>query len=287
MQTKKENVMISAWMFIATIFSICICFVLPLGYLFAVERKRTNVLRPYWMGALGFFVAEMMLLLPFLNVLRNQGSWYADLAGNNIWAYAFFLAVLTAIFENAIRFVVIKFLLKDRNRWIDAVSMGVGQGLIAGLMTGVTLVGMLFYYISINNGVLGELTGLEGEALAELEAEILRLSSLDLVFLGVEQLCAICMQIGYCVIMYQCVKGNKWALLPAVVVWQMVPNVLATVLTPADGGTNYVLIGAYVLLAAASILYVWRVKDSSVWRSNGQEKTGGKSMKEIMQQMPK
>ena len=279
--------MISAWMFIATILSICICFVLPLSYLVVVERKRTNVLRPYWMGALGFFGAEMMLLLPFLNVLRSQGSWYKNLAENNLWAYAFFLAVLTAIFENAIRFVVIKFLLKDRNRWIDAVSMGVGQGLIAGLMTGVTLVGMLFYYVSINNGVLGELTGLEGEALAELETEILRLSSLDLVCLGLEQLCAICMQIGYCVIMYQCVKGNKWALLPAAVVWQMVPNVLAAVLTPADGGTNYALIGAYVLLAAASILYAGRVKNSSVWRSNGQEQPGGKSMKEIMKQMPK
>ena len=71
--------MISAWIFIATIFSICICFVLPLGYLVAVERKRTNVLRPYWMGALGFFVAEMLLLLPFLNVLRNNGTWYAGL----------------------------------------------------------------------------------------------------------------------------------------------------------------------------------------------------------------
>ena len=279
--------MISAWMFVATIFSICICFVLPLGYLVAVERKRTNVLRPYWMGALGFFVAEMMLLLPFLNLLRNQGSWYENLAEKNLWVYAFFLAAMTAIFENAIRFVVVKFLLKDRNRWIDAVSMGVGQGLIAGLMTGVTLVGMLFYYVSINHGVLGELTGLEGEALAELESEILRLTSSGLVCLGLEQLCAICMQIGYCVMIYQCVKGNKWVLLPAAAVWQMVPNVLATVLTPEDGGTNYALIGAYVLLAAVSILYVWRVKNSSVWRSNGQEKPGGKSMKEIMQQMPK
>ena len=281
--------MISAWMFVATIFSICICFILPLGYLFAVERKRTNVLRPYWMGALGFFVAEMMLLLPFLNLLRGQGNWYESLAENNLWGYAFFLAAMTAIFENAIRFVVVKFLLKDRNRWIDAVSMGVGQGLIAGLMTGVTLVGMLFYYVSINNGVLGELTGLEGEALAALEAEILRLSSLDLVFLGLELLSAICLQIGYCVMVYQCVKGNKWVLLPAAVVWQMVPNVLATVLTPEDGGTNYVLTGCYILLAAVSILYTWRVKNSSVWRSNETEKAKnpGKSMKEIMQQIPK
>lgn len=279
--------MISAWVFLATIVSIGICFVLPLGYLFVVERKRTNVLRPYWMGALGFFVAEMILLLPFLNLLRNSGSWYDTLQTHSLWGYAFFLAFLTALFENAVRFVVIRFLLKDRNRWVDAVSMGVGQGLIAGFMTGATLVGMLFYYVSINNGVLGELTGLEGEALAKLQEEILRLSSLDLLLLGLEQLCAICMQIGYCVILYQCVKGQKWALFPAAVVWQMIPNVLATVMTPEDGGTNYVLIGAYVLLAAASICYVWKEKSSSVWRKNGQEKPQGKSMKEIMRQIPR
>lgn len=279
--------MISAWIFIATIFSICICFVLPLGYLVAVERKRTNVLRPYWMGALGFFVAEMMLLLPFLNVLRNFGGWYGGLKDNSLWAYAFFLAALTAVFENGIRFLVIKFFLKDRNRWIDAISMGIGQGLAAGLMTGVTLVGMLFYYVSINGGVLGEVTGLEGEALAQMEAEILRLGALDLVCLGVEQLCALCMQVGYCVMMYQCVKKQKWVLLPAVVVWQMIPNVLAAVLTPEDGGTNYILIGVYIILAAAGIFYAWREKNSDGWEFAITPKKAEKSMKDIMRQMPK
>lgn len=279
--------MISAWIFAATIFSICICFVLPLGYLVAVERKRTNVLRPYWMGALGFFVAEMMLLLPFLNVLRNFGGWYGGLKENNLWAYAFFLAALTAVFENAVRFLVIKFFLKDRNRWVDAVSMGVGQGLVAGLMTGVTLVGMLFYYISINGGVLGEVSGLEGEALAQMEAEIMRLGAVDLICLGVEQLCALCMQIGYCLMMYRCVRGEKWVLLPAVVVWQMIPNVLAAVLTPEDGGTNYILIGAYILLAAAGLFYAGREKNSSGWEHTITPKKAEKSMKDIMRQMPK
>lgn len=278
--------MISAWIFVATIFSICICFVLPFGYLVAVERKRTNVLRPYWMGALGFFVAEMLLLLPFLNVLRSYGSWYDGLQEKNIWAYAFFLAAMTAIFENGVRILVVKFLLKDRNRWIDAVSMGVGQGLIAGLMTGVTLVGMLFYYVSINGGVLGEVTGLQGEALAQMEAEILRLGVLDLIFLGIEQLCAICMQIGYCVMIYKGVKGNQYGLFAAAVVWQMVPNVLATLLTPKEGGTNLILESCYILLAAVGIFYAWREKNSSVWGSNEPKKTE-KSMKDIMRQMPK
>ncbi len=279
--------MISAWMFVATIFSICICFLLPLGYLVAVERKRTNVLRPYWMGALGFFAAEMLLLLPLLNVLRSYGGWYAGLQEKNLWAYAFFLAAMTAIFESAIRFLIVKYLLKDRNRWIDGVSMGVGQGLIAGLMTGVTLVGMLFYYVSINGGVLDEVTGLEGEALAQMEQEILRLGVVDLIFLGIEQLCAICMQIGYCVMVYKCVKGKKWVLLPTVVVWQMIPNVLAAVLTPGEGGTNFILEGCYILLAAAGLFYAWREKNSGVWGNNEPQKKTEKSMKEIMRQMPK
>lgn len=206
-----------------------------------------------------------MLLLPFLNVLRNRGTWYSGLQESNVWAYAFFLAAMTAVFENVMRFLVIKFFLKDRNRWIDAVSMGVGQGLIAGLMTGVTLVGMLFYYGAINGGVLGEVANLEGEALAQMETEILRLGVVDLVCLGLEQLCAICMQIGYSVMMYQCVKKNNWALLPAAVVWQMVPNVLATVLTPEDGGTNYILVGAYIILAAVGLFYAWRLKHDSGW----------------------
>jgi uncharacterized membrane protein YhfC len=281
--------MISVWIFAATVFAIGICFLLPLGYLVAVEKKRTNVLRPYWMGALGFFVAEFLLLLPFLNVLRSAGTWYSTLQEKHLWGYAFFLAAMTAVFENAIRFLIIKFLLKDRNRWVDAVSMGVGQGLVAGLMTGVTLVGMLFYYVSINGGVLDQVTGLTGDALAQMEAEILALKSLDLIFLGLEQFCALCMQMSYCVLMYECVKGRKWQLLPAAVVWQMIPNVLATLLTPSQGGTSYVLEGLYMVLAALSLLYIWKEKSSSLWGSmpSGKGEKPNKSMKEIMRQMPK
>ncbi len=289
--------MISAGIFVATVFSILICFVLPLGYLVVLERKRTRILRPYWMGALCFFVAEMILLLPFLNILRDAGGWYANLAEKNTWAYAVFLAAMTAIFEGAARFLFISFALKERNRWIDAVSMGVGQGLVAAMFTGVTLVGMIFYYVALNGGVLGEVSGLSGDELAQMEAEIRALGVWDLIFLGIEQLCVIAMQVGYSVMVYKCVKGRQWALLPVSMVWQMLPNIMATVLTPADGGTNLWLEAVYLLLGAAGLFYAWHEKNSSVWGVNvdkggsgwgvGRRKQPTKSIKEIMKQMPK
>lgn len=287
--------MISPWIYVATIISIIICFVLPLGYMTVLEIKRKRILRPYWMGALCFFLAEMIVLLPVLNMLRNQGGWYVNLQEGNPVLYALFLAFMTALFEGAARVLFIKFLLKNSNRHIDAVSMGVGQGLLAVLMTGLTLVGMIFYYIAVNGGVLGEVSGLEGEALAQMEQELLRLRAADLIFLGIEQICSICMQIGYAVMTYKAVKGNKWVLLPVVVLWQMVPNILAATMSFADGSTNYVLEVLYIVLAAAGIFYAWFERNSDVWGENvdvafgkpSSAKTSGKSLKEIMNQMSK
>lgn len=287
--------MISPWIFVATIISIIICFVLPLGYMTVLEIKRKRILRPYWMGALCFFLAEMIVLLPVLNMIRSRGGWYVNLQEGNPVLYALFLAFMTALFEGAARVLFIKFLLKNSNRHIDAVSMGVGQGLLAVLMTGLTLVGMIFYYIAVNGGVLGEVSGLEGEALAQMEQELLRLRAADLIFLGIEQICSICMQIGYAVMTYKAVKGNKWVLLPVVVLWQMVPNILAATMSFADGSTNYVLEVLYIVLAAAGIFYAWFERNSDVWGENvdvafgktSSAKTSGKSLKEIMNQMSK
>lgn len=264
--------MISVAVFITTVISLCICFVLPLGYLFVIERKRTNVLRPYWMGALAFFVAQVIVRLPLLNVIRSMTDWYETLPETNVWIYALFMAFSTAICECLVRYLFVALALKDRNRFVDAVSMGVGHGFIESvLFTGVTLFGLFYYFICINMNSLSEVTGLTGAALEELTKQCTAMTAKDMIFLGVERLSSMAMQVGYTVMIYKSVKSKKLVLALVALVWQMIPNVVVVLFQAFNLGEISIQV-VYVLLGAAGAFYVYTERKNSVWKLTNETK---------------
>lgn len=265
--------MITVSVFITTIISLCICFVLPLCYLFMVEKRRANILRPYGMGALGFFIAQVIVRLPLLNVIRGMSTWYDTLQDGNIWVYALFMAFTTALCECLVRYLFIRFALKDRNRFIDALSMGVGHGFVESvLFTGVTLFGVFFYFICINTNTLAEVTGLAGTELENLAAQCKELTAVDMLLLGTERLSSMAMQAGYTVMLYKSVKGEKPLLALAAVIWQMLPNV-AVVLMPEYGIHEAGIQIVYAVLGLAGAAYVYLVRKDSVWKLTNEIKT--------------
>lgn len=258
--------MISAGVFVTTIISLCICFVLPLGYLFAVEKKRTNVLKPYWMGALGFFVAQVIVRLPLLNTIRGIGDWYDKLPETSIVLYALFMAFTTALCECMVRYLFVMLTLKDRNRFVDAVSMGVGHGLVESvLFTGVTVFGLLFYFICINTGSLAGVTGLSGSELDALAEQCMALTAGDMFLLGMERLSSMAMQTGYTVMIYKSVKDKKPLLAVAAMLWQMVPNTAVVLMQDADMPEIGIQL-VYLALGLLGILYVYMVRKDKVWK---------------------
>lgn len=258
--------MISAGVFVTTIISLCICFVLPLGYLFAVEKKRTNVLKPYWMGALGFFVAQVIVRLPLLNTIRGIGDWYDKLPETSIVLYALFMAFTTAFCECLVRYLFVMLTLKDRNRFVDAVSMGVGHGLVESvLFTGVTVFGLLFYFICINTGSLAGVTGLSGSELDALAEQCMALTAGDMFLLGMERLSSMAMQTGYTVMIYKSVKDKKPLLAVAAMLWQMVPNMAVVLMQDADMPEIGIQL-VYLALGLLGILYVYMVRKDKVWK---------------------
>ncbi len=267
--------MISVPVFITTIITLCICFVLPLGYLFVVESKRTNVLKPYWLGAVAFFAAQVLIRLPLMNTLgTNEATkeWYRGMVEGNVWVYALFVAGTTALVECLARYIMVRLTLSDRNRFVDAVSMGVGHGLTESVMfTGITMVGLLLYFIYINTGTLGEMTGYQGAALEELKEQCLAMNSGDMLFLGGERLSSMAMQIGYTVMIYLSVKGRKPLLAVGAFLWQMIPNMLI-VLQPAWGMSEWLLLGIYGVLGALAVFYVYSQRNNSIWKLTNEKK---------------
>ncbi len=321
--------MISPWIFVVIVFGMCICFIPPLVFLVVLERKRFRIGRSFWMGALSNFLGECLLMVfPFLLWRLHLDGWYEKFSSENIWGYAFFAAAMTAVCGGGVRFLIIKYGLKGQNRWLDAVSMGVGQGVLTSFLMTKGLSDRLFAAIALNNGVLADYSGQTGLSLARMEMELRSMNIVVLLFDACNVLCFILMQIGYSVMMYKGVKGKRWGLIPIAMVWQMIPNVLSIVLLNFTNGTvrflqgeipfasetagisgvpvallwptkthDFWLMGAYILLAAAGLLYAFRERNASVWGTN-EEKSGSffnpgrqnkptKSIKEILKQMPK
>lgn len=292
--------MISPGIFVMLVLAMCICFIVPLSFFVILEKKRLRIVRSFWMGALSNFLGECLLMIfPFLLWRLHLDGWYGKFSTENIWGYAFFAAAMTAVCGGVVRFLIIKFGLKGQNRWLDAVSMGVGQGVLTSFLMTKGLSDRLFAAIALNNGVLADYSGQTGLQLARMEMELCSLDVVGLLFDACNVLCFILMQIGYSVMMYKGVKGKRWGLIPIAIVWQMIPNVLSVlllnftdaatrflqgelVLTSEVSGIsslpvallwpvknhNFWLMGAYILLAAVGLLYAFREKNASVWGTN-------------------
>jgi len=140
--------------------SIAACFItlfislfLPILLLvvYAAKHKKQGILSAWLLGAVGFFVTQMLIRLPILTALQNQ-SWFLSFTNSHLFAYAFGLAFTAGLFELAGRFAVAKLMGKrlTRNRSLAA---GLGHGGIeAMLLVGMTYVNNLVYIVMIHSG---------------------------------------------------------------------------------------------------------------------------------------
>ncbi len=119
--------------------------------LFAAKHRKQGILSAWLLGAVGFFVTQILVRLPILTVLQSQ-SWFLAFAQNHLFAYAFSLAFTAGLFELAGRFVVAK-LLRKKLTCRRALAAGLGHGGIeAMILIGITYINNLVYIAMINFG---------------------------------------------------------------------------------------------------------------------------------------
>lgn len=188
-------------------FSIAICFLIFVGVLIYLLIKDKNLLKSFFIGALIFFVSQLLIRIPILNNVLSSQMWFNKMSMNP-WIYGIFLALTAGIVEEVGRYIAFKYILKNNHKWSDGISYGLGHGGIeALLMTGFSCVSLLIGCIMINNGAFDSLMNSEGANF--IYNQCISLTSTTTFIAGFERLCAISIHIGLSMIVLYGIRNKK------------------------------------------------------------------------------
>ena len=142
---------------VATILSVCvtlfISLILPmiLYIVYGVKNKGKGIWSAWLLGAAGFFVFQIVIRIPILNILsRKEG--FLSFATEHYVLYCLLLAFTAALFEVVGRYAVAKIMSKNLT-YERSIAAGLGHGGIeAMLIIGMTYINNLVYIVMINTG---------------------------------------------------------------------------------------------------------------------------------------
>lgn len=125
-----------------TIFALVISLGLPLLLSFYAFYKKMAV--PFLLGALAFFVSQVLLRIPILQVISENSASFHMFAVRQPILFAVVIGLSAGLFEEPARYAAMRFFMKERN-WRAGFVFGAGHGGIeAALFVGLNALMMLF-----------------------------------------------------------------------------------------------------------------------------------------------
>ena len=138
---------------VSIIVTLFVSFILPLAFLvgYALGHKKQGIWSAWLLGALGFFVPQILIRLPILTGL-SQLSGFAAFAQTHPALYGFGLAFTAGLFELAGRYAVARCLKKNLT-CRRALAAGLGHGGIeAILITGLAYLSNVVFLVMLQTG---------------------------------------------------------------------------------------------------------------------------------------
>src|SRR5690554_5410572 len=106
--------------------------VLPIVLIVHFYIREKYSLKAVVVGALAFFISQMVLRIPLINILSVQPWWQALAA--NFFMLAIILSFTAGLFEETARYIGFRFVLKNKLSWKTGLAFGLGHGGIESVM---------------------------------------------------------------------------------------------------------------------------------------------------------
>lgn len=143
--------MVSIFTIIALLISGLVSIVFPILVVVIVKRKSKHAWGPFFAGVLSFWLLQIIIRIPLLQVVLPNYKWYHDLAENYL-LLGLFLGGTAALFETVGRLFTMKFLLRNRVSYHSGILHGAGHGGIeAILLVGLNFIIYAFFATQINS----------------------------------------------------------------------------------------------------------------------------------------
>lgn len=208
----------------------------------------------------GVFVLFALILESIVHQIVLKGPNGAVIIGNTYY-YALYGGLMAGLFEEAGRFLSMKFLLKKESPAAStAIAYGTGHGGIELLIIfGATMISNLAISALINSGNLDVLLATVPEAnRAQVQTQLEGLQTLTvgtLLFGLWERVSAIILQVGLSIIVWTAVrKGGKWLwLFPAAILLHALVDALAVIISKSVGMLTTEIVVFALAIAVGSI----------------------------------
>lgn len=135
------------------ILTLIISLILPLAFLvfYALRHKKQGIWSAWLLGALGFFVPQILIRFPILTALSRMDGFIA-FGQNHTLIYGFSLAFTAGLFEVVGRYAVARCLKKNLT-YRRALAAGLGHGGIeAIIITGLAYLSNVVFLVMLQSG---------------------------------------------------------------------------------------------------------------------------------------
>lgn len=258
-----EQVPFSSIVAMGVTLAICIGFPVALWLIFRKIMGK-GVSTAVIAGALGFFIPQVVIRIPALQLL-GQTEAFQNFSTDNFWVFAFLLAFTAGLFETAGRLAIFKTFLKKRVTYYSGLCAGLGHGGIeAAYLIGLTYVNNLILSFMINAGkadVLFSDKGIPEEQARTIIDALTGTPASDFYVAGFERVFAISFHIGLSLLLaYGITKGAT--VLYTLAVLGLHTLLDFSVLAGQRLGLGTFGVEAIVLLAGiAAAVFAYRMKD--------------------------
>jgi len=241
--------------------SLLISVLLPIFLTVYFYRKYRIFIGAVFVGALMFFLFQMVIRIPLLNFLPRY-EWYINLMSTSI-AAGIFLGLTAGIFETAGRFLGLKFILKNKQKWENGVAYGIGHGgFEAIVLIGLSSLSNIANSMLINSGVFDSIVGAQipQETVQALKDGLISTPPFLFLMGGLERVLVIPIHIALSlIVLYGIIKGRHVYLLYAVLLHALLD---APVSILSMYGVSIWLIELYVaLFTVAALIYIVKSKE--------------------------
>lgn len=141
---------------ISGLFTVFCALLLPLGAAVYLCSRKKGFWKPVLTGAITFFVFQILIRLPIIQLVLPHMPWYLKMSINQPLLYALFIGATAGLAEEFGRYITMRLFLKNNVRVADGIAFGVGHGGIeAILLVGInTLIVLLVASRSISPGLM-------------------------------------------------------------------------------------------------------------------------------------
>lgn len=237
------------------VITLIITLIMPLAAILVLCLKRKIHIIPVLVGAGVFFLFQLILRIPALQIGTSLSPEFAEFVSSPILG-GLFLGLTAGIFEEFGRYIGYKTLLKRRTAWKDGFAFGLGHGGIESiLIAGASYINNLIYAALINGGNWGIIASMMPEQAANQVFDALVTTAPHMFLVaGIERIFAMTLQVAFSILVLEGIRRRRFTYVLLAVFCHLVVDAPLALLHQRFGvfGTELFIL----LCALAALAYI-------------------------------